>query len=156
MNIEPKEVSPRKVLAQIAAALPSEVHPNIIIIGSLAAAYWLSHGDETFGVRTKDVDCVLSPHFVAVEAGRAVVEKLLANGWRPAAHGEFGKPGNAQTADDKLPAVGLYPPESNEWFTELLTEPATENQTTREWTRLPFLAALLVGPPGLEPGTYRL
>jgi hypothetical protein len=78
MNIEPKEVSPRKVLAQIASALPFEVHPNIIIIGSLAAAYWLFHGDETFGVRHE-----------------------------------------------------------------------TCNTTF-------LLAALLVGPPGLEPGTYRL
>ena len=38
MNPETKEVSPRKVLAQVAAAIPTDVHPNIIIIGSLAAA----------------------------------------------------------------------------------------------------------------------
>ena len=33
-----KEVSPRKVLAQVAAAITAEIHPNIVIIGSLAAA----------------------------------------------------------------------------------------------------------------------
>lgn len=65
-----KEVSPRKVLAEVAAAIPPEIHPNVVIIGSLAAGYWLcQRGDETFGVRTKDVDCVLSPHLSAVEKG---------------------------------------------------------------------------------------
>lgn len=58
-----REVSPRKVLAQVAAAIPAEIHPNIVIIGSLAAGYGLfRRGDATFGVRTKDVDCVLSPY----------------------------------------------------------------------------------------------
>jgi len=46
MKPEAKEVSPRKVLAEVAAAVPPDVHPNIIIIGSLAAAYWLFRSDE--------------------------------------------------------------------------------------------------------------
>jgi hypothetical protein len=78
MKPEAQEVSPRKVLAQVAAAIPPDVHPNIVIIGSLAAGYWLFQGDESFAVRTKDIDCVLSPHLSAVEKGRAVAEKLLA------------------------------------------------------------------------------
>jgi len=61
MKPEAKEVSPRKVLAEVAAAIPADVHPNIIIIGSLAAGFWLFQGDQSFGVRTKDIDCVLSP-----------------------------------------------------------------------------------------------
>ena len=83
MKPEPKEVSPQKVLAEVAAAIPPEVHPNIIIIGSLAAGYWLFQGNEAFGVRTKDIDCVLSPHLSAVEKGRSVAEKLLASNWQP-------------------------------------------------------------------------
>ena len=35
MKTAPREVSPRRVLAEVAAAVPREVHPNIIIIGSL-------------------------------------------------------------------------------------------------------------------------
>ena len=52
-------VSPTRVLTQVAAAIPPEVLPHIVIIGSLAAAYGLFPRDDDFGVRTKDVDCVL-------------------------------------------------------------------------------------------------
>jgi hypothetical protein len=71
---------------------------------------------------------VLSPHVSAVEKGRAVAEKLLAAGWQPKRDGEFGKPGTKDTPRNKLPAVRLYPPNSTEWFVELLTEPSSENQ----------------------------
>ena len=136
MKPEAKEISPRKVLAEVAAAVPPDVQPNIIIIGSLAAAYWLFRGDDTFGVRTKDIDCVLSPHLSAVEKGRAVAEKLLAAKWQPHFTGKITKPGKATDTEDKLPAVRLYPPTGGEWFIELLTEPASEDQTKRVWTPL--------------------
>jgi len=64
------EVSLRGVLQEVAVAIPAEVHPNIIIIGSLAAGYGLFPRDDVSTVRTKDVDCVLSPHVSAVEKGR--------------------------------------------------------------------------------------
>ena len=137
MKPEAKEVSPGKVLAEVAAAIPPEVHPNIIIIESLAAGYWLFKDDESFGVRTKDVDCVLSPRLSAVEKGRAVAQGLLAAGWRAHFTGNM-KPGKAGDPEDKLPAVRLYPASGGGWFIELLTEPASENQTTRVWTRLPL------------------
>ena len=138
MKPEAKEVSPRKVLAQVAAAIPPDVHPNIIIIGSLAAGYWLFKEDALFGVRTKDIDCVLSPHLSAVEKGREVAEKLLAAKWEPHFTGNIKKPGEAGDSNDKLPAVRLYPPGGGEWFLELLTEPASEHQTNRVWTPLPL------------------
>ncbi len=138
MSADPKEVSPRKVLAEVAAAVPSEVHPNLIVIGSLAAAYWLLRGDDISGVRTKDIDCVLSPHLSAVEKGRAVAERLLAADWMPKSDVASRKPGTRDTPSHELPAVRLYPPHGGEWFIELLTEPASEEQTTRVWTPLPL------------------
>ena len=138
MTPEAKEVSPKKVLERIAAAVPSDVRPNIVIIGSLAAAYWLFHGEQAFAVRTKDADCVLSPHLSAVEKGLAIVQRLISAKWEHKTEGKFGTPGTDQTPEDALPGVRLYPPGEKEWFIELLTEPASEMQTVRRWTRLRF------------------
>ena len=138
MNLKPQIVSPRRVLERVAAAVPPEVHGNLIVIGSLAAGYWLFHGEEAFGVRTKDIDCVLSPHLSAVEKGRVVAEQLLTAGWRPIFPKGITHPGSATTRGDDLPAVRLYPPGESDWFIELLTEPASEAQTGRAWTPLPL------------------
>ena len=136
MSPESREVSTRAVLAEVAGAIPAAARPNIIIIGSLAAAYWLFPADGTIGVRTKDIDCVLSPAVSAVDKGREVARTLLADGWQPKSEGRFGRPGNRQTPEKELPAVRLYPPNGGGWFLELLTEPASEDQETRNWTRL--------------------
>jgi hypothetical protein len=138
MKPKPIEVSLSGVLEAVSNAIPAEVHPNIIIIGSLAAGYGLfPHGEKNL-VRTKDVDCVLSPHVAAVEKGREVAEKLIAAGWGPKSNGPFNKPGTKTTPAENLPAVRLYPPGGGEWFLELLTEPVSEEQTGRVWTPLPL------------------
>lgn len=136
MSPDSREVSTRAVLKEVAAAIPADVRPNIIIIGSLAAAYRLFPDDGTIGVRTKDVDCVLSPAVSAVDNGREVARTLLAAGWRPKREGRFSRPGNELTSEEELPAVRLHPPDDGGWFIELLTEPATEDQETPIWTRL--------------------
>jgi hypothetical protein len=71
-----------------------------------------------------------------VDKGRGVAQTLLAAGWQPKSDGPFGRPGDSRTREEELPAVRLYPPNGSEWFLELLTEPASEDQKARNWTRL--------------------
>jgi hypothetical protein len=143
-------VSPSMILAKVAHSVPHECLPNIIIIGSLAAGYHFFGEDRDLFVRTKDIDGLLRPRNRAVESGRAVAEKLLASGWRAKEDGVHGKPGDKDTPDSRLPAVRLHPPDSTEWFIELLTEPEVGDSGDRRWLRL----ELSSGHFGLPSFTY--
>jgi hypothetical protein len=126
-------VSPRSVLAEVAEAVPSECRQNIIIVGSLAAGFQLLDQDGSLQVRTKDIDCLRSPRIEAAKSGKAIAEKLLESGWQPR---DNDKPGRASTPDDELPVVRLYPPNSKDWFIELLTVSQSEKDTGKRWQRL--------------------
>ena len=134
MTKDPKDIRPDAVLKEVVDAIHPEVRPHIIVIGSLAAAHWLSGADSAFIVRTKDVDSVLSPRGTAPTNARAIAEELLSAGWQPRPSENFGEPGTSETPDDRLPALRLNPPNSDEWFLELLTEPEP-GQSTRRWLR---------------------
>ena len=129
-------VTPADVLKQVAAAVPRECLDNIIVVGSLAAGYELLDRNESFQVRTKDIDCVLSPRRDAAVTGEAIAQKLILEGWRHRTEGEFGEAGSLQTPDEKLPAVRLYPPNTNDWFIELLAEPDAGAQSGKSWMRV--------------------
>ncbi len=129
-------VSPAEVIEQVVAAIPNECRQHVIIIGSLAAAYHFFGNDNSRGVRTKDIDCVLAPHIVAVQTGESTAQTLLDAGWQRRSEGGWDKPGTDETPDDKLPAVRLYPPGSKEWFLEFLTVPESENDDRKKWTRI--------------------
>jgi hypothetical protein len=135
MMAEYGEILPGQVLDQVARAIPPEARGNVVVIGSLAAAYWFFPDTHAIPVRTKDIDCVLSPRVAAVGKGIAVAVTLHRAGWRQKTDGDFGKPGTSETPNNELPAVRLIPPGGGEWFLELLMEPV-ENQTTRQWERL--------------------
>lgn len=116
-------LSPREVLREVAAALPPDCRGSVIIIGSLAAGYYYFRDDPESLIRTKDVDCMLSPHVKAVPAGKAVAESLFAAQWRPYNDAQWGEPGTAATPTEDLPLVRLHPPGSTEWFIELMVSP---------------------------------
>ena len=101
-------------------------------------------------MRTKDVDCVLAPHITAVEHGRRITTLLLASGWRPRSSGAFGRPADAQTPDQQLPAVRLYPPGHDDWFLEMLTEPASDAQRGIRWDRVALASGEHFGLPSFE------
>jgi hypothetical protein len=116
-------LSPRDVLREVAAALPLDCRGSVIIIGSLAAGYHYFRDDPESLIRTKDVDCMLSPHIKAVPAGKAVVESLFAAQWQLRKDEPWNAPGTAATPTEQLPLVRLHPPGSNDWFIELMISP---------------------------------
>ncbi len=122
----PTPLTPDAVMAQIAAALPADCRQDVIVIGSLAAGYHFFAGDGQRSIRTKDVDCMFSPHGRAVAAAGEVTERLLAAAWQLRTEGEWGKPGDSDTPDDRLPMIRLKPPGAEggtTWFLELLGAP---------------------------------
>jgi len=121
-------LSPAAVLAQVAHALPASCRGNVIIIGSLAAGYHFFAGDPQKAVRTKDVDCMFSPHAKAVAAARDVTEELLRARWTPQPGTAWSMPGRSSQPPQELPLVRLRPPaaaEQGDWFIELLGAPDT-------------------------------
>ena len=119
-------LTPDAVMARISAALPGDCRQNVIIIGSLAAGYHFFSDDGQRSIRTKDVDCMFSPHAKAVVTAGQVTERLLKATWQPRQKGEWSAPGAEHTPDDKLPLIRLEPPGPRagaDWFLELLSAP---------------------------------
>jgi len=129
-------VAPAVVLGEIARAVPADCRENIIIIGSLAAGYHFFGSDPAMMVRTKDADCLLSPRSRALSAGVDITERLFQERWRFRADERWRQPGNASTPDAALPAVRLNPPNTADWFIELLAVPASRADEGPQWTRI--------------------
>lgn len=87
-------------------------------------------------VRTKDADCLLSPRQHAVESGASITEQLIESGWSYNSEASGRAPGNANTPDDELPAVRLWPPNNTKWFIELLIDPDSSAQNAKQWVRI--------------------
>lgn len=132
-------LTPDAVVAQIAAALPDECRQNVIIIGSLAAGYYFFSGDGQRSIRTKDVDCMFSPHAKAVAAAGEVTERLLAAAWQPRKEGAWGEPGGENTPAENLPMIRLKPPGETggaDWFLELLGAPDGQSEQAKVFSRV--------------------
>jgi hypothetical protein len=124
---EPDLLTPSEVLDQVAHALPENLRANVIIVGSLAAGYHFFAGDGAAAIRTKDIDCLFSPHAKAVAAAVGVTEQLLKAQWTPRQDAKWGEPGKPGQAVEDLPMVRLKPPTGREnpghWYLELLSAP---------------------------------
>lgn len=132
-------LTPEAVMAQISAALPDDCRSSVIIIGSLAAGYYFFAADGQRSIRTKDVDCMFSPHAKAVTAAEQVTERLLSEAWQPRKEGPWAEPGNTDTPDDKLPMIRLKPPSAEsqgDWFLELLGAPDQNSAQAKTFHRV--------------------
>lgn len=118
-------LSPSEVLNQVARALPHEVRGNVIIVGSLAAGYYFFAGDGARAIRTKDVDCLFSPHSKAIVAAAEVTDQLIRAQWKLRESPQWNEPGKEEDDEKDLPMVRLRPPgeAAAPWFLELLSAP---------------------------------
>jgi hypothetical protein len=142
--------SPAKILQDMANSIPTEFHELIVVVGSLAAGFHYFGSDEEREVRTKDIDCVVSPRVRAVTAGKEITEYLMETGWLPRSHDEHNFPAPPQTPDDELPGIRLYPPGGRGWFLEFLTVPDPADERNRQWMRV----ELKTGHAGLASFRY--
>lgn len=129
-------VDPRHVLQQVANELPASLRKEIIVIGSLAAGYHYFAEGEREQVRTKDIDCLLSPHIRAVATAEQIADQLFEAGWVLRPEGNWNKPGTSETPEDQLPLVRLRPTPESPWFIELLGAPEPGQVDTRRFRRL--------------------
>jgi hypothetical protein len=120
-------LSPNEVIKGLAELLDDETRRNIIIVGSLAAAYHFPTPEGERRVATKDSDAMVSPHIAAVRKAQELTDKLLANGWTLRPDPKWGRPGGPDDPTQQLPLVRLNPPGVQDWFIELLAAP-DENQ----------------------------
>ena len=130
------DISPAKILQDVSRSIPSEFHKLIVVVGSLAAGFHYFGNDKDREVRTKDIDCVVSPRVEAVAAGKKITEHLLENGWEPIPQDGRTFPASPETPDAELPVIRLYPPKLRGWFLEFLTVPDPEDESNRQWMRV--------------------
>lgn len=147
------------LLSRVASRIPSTLHPHVIVIGSIAAAWAFRDVSGTYSVATKDIDLLLSPSIAAVQTAKSLGDELMDQGWQPRYPNGI-QAGSADTANDDLPALRLSPPgDSEHWFIELLAEPHADQTERRYWRRfrtrrghfgLPSFRYLLIAVDGAE------
>jgi hypothetical protein len=103
-------LDPEAILQRLAYEIPAELHEEVYLIGSLAAAYHYREQIELRGVNTKDADLVIQP-VGNVAAANKIASTLLKAGWEWKF--DFAPLGNATTPDDALPDVRLKSPDSS-------------------------------------------
>lgn len=123
-------LDPRPLIELIAAQIPADLHPHILIVGSLAAAYHHRDALGQRGVNTKDADLIVRPAG-AVEECRRIAERLLEAGWVRHAQCWPSLPG---TPVEELRAIRLQPSDGAPYFIELMAFPASGQHTIKAWT----------------------
>lgn len=132
---------PEVLFRRIAELVPAALHPNVLIVGSIAAAYHFRAQLAHRGVNTKDADVVIRPAG-AFEECQTIAETLLAAGWRR--HEKCFACPSPRDADE-LRAIRLRPPEGDDFFLEFLSVPPDGQTAMKAWT-----------PVRLDDGWYGL
>lgn len=123
------QLDPVKLFARIAKDIPAELHENLIVTGSLAAAYDFRTMLEGQAVNTKDADLIVHPAGNVGSCAK-MTEKLLEIGWTPTPQC-FPKENREPVGD--LRAIRMFPPESQDYFIEFLNVPEEGQASIKDW-----------------------
>ncbi|HEX7902046.1 MAG TPA: hypothetical protein VF950_30075 [Planctomycetota bacterium] len=118
-------LDPRRLFARLASDIPSPLRRHLLIVGSLAAAYHFRRQMKRRGVNTKDADVLIQPAGDVNSCAR-LAERLLALGWSPT---EKCRPHPRPGPKDALRFIRLHPPDSRDYFLELLALPEEGQRT---------------------------
>src|SRR5215469_6253597 len=125
-------LNPLALLQQITQDVPSELHKNLFLTGSLAAEYHFKATIDLRAVNTKDADFVVHPSG-NVQSTKEMILRLLEAGWR---RHEGCHPQPLPEPQNTLRAVRLYPPHSTSYFVEFLNIPESEQVERLRWEPL--------------------
>lgn len=121
---------PKMIFEMITDHVPKDLHDNMLIVGSLAAAYHYREQLQTRAVNTKDADVVVQPAGALREC-KSIAERLLEENWRRYPGKCF--PMDEPEPADELRAIRLLPPESDAYYIELLGLPEPGQDERRKW-----------------------
>ncbi len=127
-----ERLRPALLFDMIDAALPADLKPRVLVVGSLAAAYHFRDQIHHEGITTKDADCVIHPAG-AVDECRQIATQLLAAGWRRTAKCH---PQPSAEPHKALRTIRLYPPNTDAFFLEMLAFPDSVQREIVTW--IPF------------------
>jgi hypothetical protein len=110
--------------------IPVEHQGNILVAGSLAAAYAFRGSLSGHAVATKDADLLVHSAGNSISV-HVAAEALIKIGWRPT----NGCRPLAELPENKndLWAIRLMPPASSEYFIEFLSIPSVQQEAEKEW-----------------------
>ena len=100
--------------------IPADLHENVLIVGSLAAAFDFRAQLHQSVINTKDADVAIQPAGAIAEC-RAIAQRLIDTGWQRVGLKCF--PCADSSDPEKLRVVRLHPPNTEAYFLELIAFP---------------------------------
>jgi hypothetical protein len=123
-------LNPVAIFGSLCRDIPEELRKDMLVTGSLAAAYAYRAQLQGQAVNTKDADLLIHPAGNTTSAQK-MANRLLEMGWRPT---DRCKPlSECPPNPESLDAIRLMPPASNEYFIEFLNLPETEQPEQKKW-----------------------
>jgi hypothetical protein len=123
------KLDPAALFERLAADIPGDLHTNIFVTGSLAAAYHFQAQLEGRAINTKDADLVVHPAGNVVSC-QQMAGRLVDLGW---IRTEECYPRSNPEPADELRAIRLYPPGPHDYFIEFLNLPQQGQEETKRW-----------------------